>query len=106
MSEKTALQMTVKSLNNTASADGLVITFLLFRAYLCMESIDPPVSMNIKWTTSIQNIIEQARKIWAENQVIDGFSTRNEQFVNFFQDLPVNYNVLVPRKNNEIRTGK
>ena len=37
------LQIAIKAVNNTASYDGLVLTLLVFRAYLCMLELSPPM---------------------------------------------------------------
>ena len=34
--------MAVKAVNNTASPNGLVPTFLVYKAYLKMSKLDPP----------------------------------------------------------------
>ena len=48
------MQIAVKAVNNTAGLNGLVLTLLVYRAYLRMSNLDP----------STPFIIEQAAVIW------------------------------------------
>ena len=46
--------MAVKAVNNTAGLDRLVLTLLVYRAYLRISNLDPPAP----------SITEQAAAIW------------------------------------------
>ena len=106
INKKTALQIAVKVVNNTAGSNGLVPTLLVFGAYPRMHSMDPPTPTIIQRATVIEKAMEQVRKIRAESQVIDAINTRNGPLVDLVYDLPVNSDVLVWREDNAGRTGK
>lgn len=48
INKKTALQIAVKVVNNTANLDNLIPTLLIFEAYLCMNSMYLPATNIIK----------------------------------------------------------
>ena len=106
ISKKTAFQMPVKAVNNTAGPDGLIPTLLVFGAYPRMHSMDPPAPTIIQRAVAIEKAIEQVRKIRAENQVINALNTRNKPLVALVHDLLLNSDVPVWRKGNTGRTGK
>lgn len=85
--------------------DGLVLTLLIFRAYLHMHSIDPLTSTIIQRTAPIEKVIEQVRKIWAKNRVIDTFNIKNRPNINLVYDLLLNFDVVVWQEGNARWTG-
>lgn len=104
--KKTALQIAVKAVNDTAGPDGLVPTLLVFGAYPRMHTMDPPAPTIIQRADAIEKAMNEVRKFRAENQVADALNTRNGPLVNPVHDLPLNSDVLVWREGNAGRTGK
>ena len=45
--------MAVKAINNTAGLNGLVFTFLVYRAYLKISKLDPPAPSVMDWAARI-----------------------------------------------------
>ena len=58
--------MAVKAINNTAGLDKLVPTLLVYRAYLRISKLDPPVLFIIKQAAIIQKAIIKIVKLWAK----------------------------------------
>lgn len=101
-----ALQMAVKSVNDTAGPNGLVPTLLVFGAYPRMHSMDPPAPTIIQRAAAIEKAMHEVRKIYAERQVADALNTRNGPQVDSVHNLSINSDVLVFREGNAGRTGK
>lgn len=59
--------MVVKVVNDATGLDDLVITLLIFGAYLHMYSIDLLTLTIIQRATAIEKAIKQVRKIRAKN---------------------------------------
>lgn len=95
MSKKTAFQMAIKAFNNTISLEGLMPILLIFVAYPYMHSINLSASTIIQKLAIIKKAIEQIRKIWAKNQVIDALNTINKLFINFTYNFLLHSNMAV-----------
>ena len=55
--------MAVKAINNTAGLDGLVPTFLVYRAYLRINKLDPPAPSITEQAAVIQKAIAEIVKL-------------------------------------------
>lgn len=60
------LQMTVKTVSNTAGPNSLVPTFLVFGAYLCMTEFDAPTPTITQCIKAIKNVMKKVQKIRVE----------------------------------------
>ncbi len=60
--------MAVKAVNDTASPDGLVLTLLVFSAYLQMTNLDPPTPLITVRTTAVHKVMAEIAKLQARNQ--------------------------------------
>jgi hypothetical protein len=55
--------MAIKAINDTTSPNGLVLTLLVYRAYLRMSNLDPLALSIIKQTAVIQKAITEIVKL-------------------------------------------
>ena len=106
VSKELGLQMAVKAVNDTAGANGLVPTLLVFGAYSRMHHLDPPAPSITQRAAAITKAMEEVRKMIVERQVRDALNTRNGSIVSHLHDLPLNSEVLVWREGNAGKTGK
>ena len=95
ISKKLGLQMTIKTINDTADANGLVFTFLVFDAYPRMHHLNFPASNIIQRAVVISKIMNEMKKMMTKKQIRDVLNTKNDSIVNHFHDLPINSEVLV-----------
>ena len=58
--------MAVKAINDTAGFNGLVLTLLVYRAYLRIGKLDPPILSIIDQTAVIQKVIAKIAKLRAK----------------------------------------
>ena len=58
--------MAVKTINNTASPNGLVPTLLVYRAYLRISKLDPPALSIIERAAIIRKAIAKIVKLRAK----------------------------------------
>ena len=106
VSKEIGLQMAVKAVNDTAGANGLVLTLLVFGAYSRMHHLDPSAPNIIQRAAAISKAMNEMKKIMAERQVRDALNTKNGPIVSYFHDLPLNSEVLVWREGNAGKSGK
>ena len=106
ISKKLGLQMTVKTVNDTADSNGLVFTLLVFGAYSRMHHLNSSAPSIIQRAVVISKTMNEMRKIMTERQVRDVLNTRNGSIINHFHDLSINSEVLVWRKSNANKSKK
>jgi hypothetical protein len=53
------LQIVFKTINNTAGPDGIVLTLLVFRAYLCLTEMDLLLLTVVKRAEAICTVIKE-----------------------------------------------
>jgi hypothetical protein len=101
MSDKAILQMAVKAVNDTARLNRLVLTLLVFRAYLQMTT-ESLLSLSIvKRSEAIQKATKALRKLTVERQVTDALNTRNGLAATVdILALPLQSEVLVWRESD------
>ena len=104
--KETALQMAVKSVNDTAGPNGLVPTLLVFGAYPRMHSMDLSAPTIIQRAGAIEKAMCEVRKIHAERQVAGALNTRNGPRVDTVHDLSINSDVQVFCEGNAGHTGR
>lgn len=66
---KLVLPMLFKALNDTVWPNNLVVTLLIFGAYLCMTDIDAPLPTINQQSIAISKAIEEIRRFYAFCQV-------------------------------------
>ena len=58
--------MAIKAINNTAGLNRLVPTFLVYRAYLRINKLDPPAPSITDWAAAIQKAMAKIVKLQAK----------------------------------------
>ena len=106
VSKKIRLQMTVKTVNDIADANGLVFTFLMFDAYSRMHHLDFSAPNIIQRAVAISKAMGEMRKMMTKKQIRDVLNTKNGSIINHLHDLSLNSEVLVWRKNNAKKSKK
>ena len=95
ISKELRLQITIKTVNDTAGANDLVSTLLVFGAYSRMHHLDPSASNIVQRAAAISKAMGEVKKMMAERQIRDALNSRNGSIINHFHDLPINSEVLV-----------
>ena len=90
--------MAVKAVNDTAGPDGLVLTLLVYGAYLRMSNLDPPAPSVTDRAAIIQKAIAEIVKLRAKQTVNSALYYRNRPDTTLIHDLPLNSEVLVWRE--------
>jgi hypothetical protein len=90
-----ALQMAFKAINNTAGPNRLVLTLLVFSAYLQMVKLDALSLSVTQWANAIKKAMAEVQKLQAERQVADALNMRNRPRTNAVHNLLLNSPVLV-----------
>jgi hypothetical protein len=89
------LQMTVKTVNDTADSDELMSTLLIFEVYSRMHVMNSSTPSISQRAMTIEKVMTEVRKFRAERQVADALNTRNDLIVTSIHDLSLNSNVLI-----------
>jgi hypothetical protein len=87
--------MTFKAINDTAGPDGLVLTLLVFGAYLRMTEQDLLSLTVAQQAAAVKKATLELCKLRAERQIADAFNMRNRLRTNAIHDLLLNSLVLV-----------
>ena len=95
ISKKVELQMIVKTVNDTAKANGLVFTVLIFDAYSRMHHLDPPAPNIMQRAAAISKAMDEMKKMMAKKQIRDVLNFKNDSIINHLHDLSINSEVLV-----------
>jgi hypothetical protein len=94
-SKEIMLQMTVKTINDTADSDELISTLLVFDVYSRMHAMNSSTSSINQRVIAIEKAMTEMRKFRAERQVADALNIRNDLIVTSIHDLSLNSNVLI-----------
>jgi hypothetical protein len=89
------LQMIVKTINDTADPDELMLTLLIFDAYSRIHVMNSSISSISQRTMTIEKAMIEMRKFRTERQVANALNTRNDLIVISIHDLFLNSNVLI-----------
>jgi hypothetical protein len=100
INKKIMLQMIVKTINDTADFDELMLTLLIFEAYSRMHVMNSSISSINQRAMIIEKAMIEMRKFRTERQVADVLNTRNDLIVISIHDLSINSNVLIWREDN------
>ena len=95
ISKEIKLQMTIKIVNDTAEANELVFTLLIFDAYSRMHHLDPSASNIIQRAVVINKVMSEMKKMMTKKQIRNVLNSKNGSIVNHFHDLFINSKVLV-----------
>jgi hypothetical protein len=95
ISKKIMLQMIVKTINDTAESDELVLILLIFEAYSKMNIMNSSISSINQRAMTIEKAMIEMRKFRIERQVADALNTRNDLIIISIHDLSLNSNVLI-----------
>jgi hypothetical protein len=79
--------MAFKAINNLAGPDGLVLTLLVFKAYLRITESDAPSSTVAQKATAIKKAMAEIHKLQAKRQVTNALNTRNRPMTNIVYSL-------------------
>ena len=95
ISKKLNLQMIVKTINDTAKANGFVFTLLIFDVYSRMHHLDFSASNIIQRATAIIKTMKKMKKMIVEKQIRNVLNIRNESIISHLHDMSLNSEVLV-----------
>ncbi len=87
--------MIVKTINDTADPDELMLTLLIFDAYSRIHVMNSSISSISQRTMTIEKAMIEMRKFRTERQVANALNTRNDLIVISIHDLFLNSNVLI-----------
>ena len=90
--------MAVKAVNDTAGPDGLVLTLLVYRAYLQISNLDPSAPSVTDRAAVIRKAIAEIVKLRAKQTVNKALYHRNGPDTTPIYDLPLNSKVFIWRK--------
>ena len=96
--------MAVKAINNTASPNKLVLTLLVYGAYLRISKLDPPAPSIIERAAIIQKAIAEIVKLQAKQTINNALYYYNRPNTTLVYNLPLNSKVLIQRKSGN-QTG-
>jgi hypothetical protein len=87
--------MAVKAINNTASPNRLVLTLLVYGAYLRISKLDPPAPSIIDQAAIIRKVIAEIVKLRAKQTINNALYYRNRPNITLVYNLPLNSKVLI-----------
>jgi len=87
--------MAVKAINNTASPDGLVPTFLVYGAYPRISKLDSPAPSITERVAIIRKVIAKIVKLRAKQTINNALYYRNGPNITLVHDLSLNSKVLI-----------
>ena len=87
--------MAIKTVNNTIRPHSLILTMLVFRAFLRLAELDPPNLLVKQRTAIIKKAIKEVRQVHTKRQVIDALRDRNGPSTIYIHDLKLQDDVLV-----------
>ncbi len=98
---KSILQMSFKILNDSIKSDDLILTLLMFDAYLKMIESDTSSSTIIQRFIAMKKTINEIKRFMTIRRVNDALNTRNESNTASLHDLSLNFSVLIFREDIE-----
>jgi len=87
--------MAVKAVNDTAGPNGLVLTLLVYRAYLRISKLDPSAPFITDRVAAIRKVMAEIVKLRAKKTVNNALHYRNGPNTTLVYDLPLNSKVLI-----------
>ncbi len=95
------LQISFKTLNDSAKLDDLISTLLMFEAYLKMIELDASSSTITQRVIIMKKTMNEIKRLVITRQINDALNIRNKSNITFIHDLFLNSQVLVFRESNE-----
>jgi hypothetical protein len=83
------LQIAVKTINDSAKPDGIVLILLVFDVYPRLTKIDPPSSLVIKRAKAICTATKEVRRLYTKRRVKNTLIIRNSPDTKNTLDLPL-----------------
>ena len=90
--------MAVKAVNDTASPNRLVLTLLVYGAYLRISNLGPPAPSITERAAAIRKVMAEIVKLRAKQTVNNALYHRNGPNTTLVHNLPLNSKVLMWRK--------
>jgi len=90
--------MAVKAVNDTAGPDGLVLTLLVYGAYLRISNLGPPTPSITEWAATIRKAMAEIVKLRAKQAVNSALYYYNGPNTTLVYNLPLNSKVLIWHK--------
>jgi hypothetical protein len=75
--KKAILQIAVKAVNDLIGLDGIVLTLLVFKAYLCITKDSLLSPFITEQAEAIYKAIKKVQRLYAEQQVNNALAIRN-----------------------------
>ncbi len=98
---ESVLQMSFKTLNDSVEFDDLILTLLVFDAYLRMIESDALSSTIIQRFMIMKKTMNEIKRFMTIRRVNDALNTRNESSITSIHDLLLNSSVLIFREDTE-----
>lgn len=95
-----ALQMSLKAINDSVGPNRLVPILLVFDAYPKMTELDALSSLITQHVMAMKKAIDEVWKCTTSWQINDALNTQNKPFIASVYDLPINSSILVYQKGN------
>jgi hypothetical protein len=95
------LQMSFKTLNDSTDSDDLILTLLVFEAYLRMIEMNALSSTITQRSIAMRKTMNEVRKLIATRQLNDALNIRNDSSSILIHNLSLNSFVLVYRERND-----
>jgi hypothetical protein len=92
--------MTFEVINNSIEFNDLISTLLVFEIYLRMIEMNASSFIITQRIIAMRKVMKEVRKLNAMRQMNDVLNTRNELFITFIHDLPLNSLILIFRESN------
>ena len=87
--------MAVKVINNTTGFNGLVLTLLIYGAYLRIGKLDPPAPSITDRAAAIWKAMAEIVKLRAKQAVSNALYHRNGPNITLVYNLPLNSKVFI-----------
>jgi hypothetical protein len=95
LSEDMRLQIAIKAINDITGPNELILTLLVFGAYLRLIELDLPNPSVEERAIVVKKAIVEVKKLYASRQVRAALTTRNGPGIIYIYDLRINNNIIV-----------
>jgi hypothetical protein len=95
------LQITIKTINNTAGPDGLVSTLLVFNTYSQITTTNTLSLIVTEHSKAITKAIKQIAELHTKRQVTDALRQQNGLNISNTLNVLISEDVLVYRENKD-----
>jgi hypothetical protein len=95
------LQITIKTINNTAGPDGLISTLLVFNTYSQITTTNTLSLIVTEHSKAITKAIKQIAELHTKRQVTDALRQQNGLNISNTLNVLISKDVLVYRENKD-----